>query len=243
MRPILAVAPVAAAVVAGIFTAPPAPRAPAHRPASAASARAHASTAPRHATVAPAAQATPRWTADRLLAETRRRYRQEVHGGKAFGRLHQVGRDRTLRGLVRSGSAGALRSYLARMYPAVWYHWHVSRVRVLSGSRLVAEAGVPFVLPGPTMTLGGPNGSPRTLQVSIQDEIGIVRYMSKNYPANVVIRGRGAGHVLTSLPAALGVQLPDSGTRTIGGVRYRVRSFAEVALDHEPVRVWVLRRA
>lgn len=154
-----------------------------------------------------------------------------------------MARDRTLRRLVRSGNAATLRSYLARSYPGVWYHWHGSRVRVLRGSRLIAEAGVPFVLPGPSLTLRGRDGSRRTLLVSVQVEIGIVRYMRRNHPAQVVIRGRGAGHRLTSLPGAPAVRLPRSATSVVGGRRYDVRSFAAPALDREPVRVSVLRLA
>jgi hypothetical protein len=198
---------------------------------------------PTPAAAAVTAHSATRWTVDRLLAETMRRYGQEVHGGKVFGQLHRVARDPALRSLVRSGNVAALRSYLNRMYPDVWYHWHVSRVRVLSGSHLLAEAGVPFVLPPEALSLAGPNGTRRTLQVSIQDEIGIVRYMSRNYPAQVVIRGRGPGHDLTSLAGALDVHLPNRGTAVVGGRRYEVRSFADVALDREPVRVWLLHLA
>lgn len=71
--------------------------------------------------------------------------------------------------------------------------------------------------------------------------IGFVRYMSRNYPVDVVARGQGPRHVRTSLPAALGVTLPDRGVTTVGGRRYQVRSFTEHALGGEPVRISLLQ--
>jgi hypothetical protein len=72
--------------------------------------------------------------------------------------------------------------------------------------------------------------------------IGFVRYMHRNYPVDVVVRGRGTDHVRTSLPAALDVRLPDAGTATVAGTRYQVRSFPQTALGGEPVKAWILQR-
>jgi hypothetical protein len=80
------------------------------------------------------------------------------------------------------------------------------------------------------------------LQLSIQDVIGYVKYMHRNVDVDVVVRGRGAAHVRTSLPAAARVALPSSGTVTVGGHRYRVRSFSEHGLAGEPLRIWILKR-
>jgi len=78
-----------------------------------------------------------------------------------------------------------------------------------------------------------------TLQPSIQDVIGYVKYMHRN--VHVVVRGRGAAHVRTSLPAAARVALQSSGTVTVGGHRYRVGSFSERGLAGETLRIWILK--
>ncbi len=198
------------------------------------------------ATTTTTASATPNRTVtaiDRLTAVARRRYAVEVHGGVALGTLHRIGRDPTLLRTLQSGNLGATRAYIQRQFPTVWYHWHVSRMRILSGSRVVVDTGVPFVVAPSQMTLHGTGGRTLgTLQVSIQDEIGFVRYMHRNYPVDVVVRGQRTAHAATSLPAAAHARLPSRGPVTIGGRRYLVRSFHETALAGEPVTVWILTK-
>jgi hypothetical protein len=181
---------------------------------------------------------------DHLSTVAKQRYVQEVQGSVAHATLRRVARDPGLLATLRSGSQTRLRSYVQRQYMPVWYHWHVSRLRIMRGSKVLVDAGVPFVVAPSQQTLRDAHGRPlATLQVSIQDEIGFVRFMHRNYPVDVVVRGKGAAHVRTSLPAAANAHLPDSGTATVAGVRYQVRSFRATALANEPVRVWILYRA
>jgi hypothetical protein len=198
------------------------------------------------ATPAPASAAAARKSTsiDRLTQVARQRYGIEVHGGVAIGTLHRIGRDRTLLRTLQSGNLSATRAYVQRQFNAVWYHWHVSRLSITNGSKVVVDTGVPFVVAPSQMTLRGTGGRTLgTLQVSIQDVIGFVRYMHRNYPVDVVVRGQGSAHVKTSLPAAAGANLPSSGTVTLGGRRYDVRSFAQTAGGGEPVTVWILTKA
>jgi hypothetical protein len=193
--------------------------------------------------VAGAAPATAAAGPASVTAIARRQYSLEIHGGAAFAALHRVGRDPTLLRLVRSADATATRAYVAREFAAVWYHLHVSRVRVLHGARIVAETGVPFTVAPVQMALHGPGGRVAgTLQVAIQDEIGFVRFMRRNYGVDVVVRGRVPGHVRTSLPAAASVSLPAAGSVRIAGQRYRVSSFHDHAWNGEPVTVSILQR-
>jgi hypothetical protein len=180
---------------------------------------------------------------DRLTTIAKRRYAEEVHGGVAIGTLHRVGRDPMLRRTLAAGDLTAARSYVRGRFSSVWYHWHVSRMRIMKGSQVAIDAGVPFVVAPSQMTLRSAGGrSIGTLEVSIQDVIGFVRYMHRNYPVDVVVRGRGPAHVRTSLPAAATATLPSRGTVSIGGRRYAVRSFHQRALGGEPVTVWILAK-
>jgi hypothetical protein len=187
---------------------------------------------------------TPRATAaasDPTRTTAMRRYRQEVSGQVAHNTLARLARDRGLVAAVRSGSTSRLGAYVAAKYRPVWYHWHVSRLRIARGSTTLVEVGVPFVVAGPKMTLRDAHGRPTaTLEISVQDVIGYVRYMHRNAHVDVVVRGRGAD-VRTSLPAALRMRLPDSGAVTIAGRRYRVTSFRATAWQGEPVQIWILR--
>jgi hypothetical protein len=116
-------------------------------------------------------------------------------------------------------------------------------VRVVRGSRVLADAGIAFVVAPAQKALHDARGRLLgTLQLSIQDVIGYVKYLHRNVHVDVVVRGRGAAHVQTSLPAATRVALPSSGTVTISGRRYRVRSFSEPGLGGETLRIWILKR-
>jgi hypothetical protein len=132
----------------------------------------------------------------------------------------------------------ALRAYVNQRFPGVWYHQHVSRLQILRAGKVIVDAGVPFVVDGPHVTLPGGD----TLRISIQDEIGFVRLIHRHNPVDVVVRGQGAAHVRSSLPAAATAALPASGSTTIAGVAYQVESFSRTALGGEPVRIWILRR-
>jgi hypothetical protein len=215
-------------------TPAPAPSSPA--PAAPAPTRVHAS--------APAATAKAPVTAiDSLTAVAQRRYGIETHGGVAFGTLHRVGRDAGLLRVLKTGDLNATRTYVRQQFNAVWYHWHVSRLRIVKGSQVLVDTGVPFVVAPTAMTLHAGGKTLGRLEVSIQDEIGFVRYMHRNYPVDVVVRGQGTGHVRSSLPAATNAALPSRGSVTLSGRKYNVRSFHETALASEPVTVWILTKA
>jgi hypothetical protein len=194
----------------------------------------------------PVAATTARQAAaiDQLSAVARRQYAAEVHGGVAIGTARRVARDPALLRTLQSGNVAATQAYVRRQFPAVWYHWHVSRMRIREGSSVVVETGVPFVVAPSQVTLRSSSGRTLgTLEVSVQDEIGFVRFMHRNYPVDVVVRGTGAADVRSSLPAATHANLPSSGPVTIAGRRYLSRSFHETAWNGEPVTVWILTKA
>ena len=178
----------------------------------------------------------------RLTGVASHTYAREVDGAVARADLRQIAHDAGLRAAARSGSDARVRSYVSAKFSSVWSHEHVSRLQILRGSQVIADQGVPFVVDGPHTTLPGSSGSKLTLRISIQDEIGFIRLLHRHHPFDVVVRGRGHGHVRTSLPAALHVHLPDSGTVTIAGRRYQVRTLARTALGGEPVKIWILAR-
>jgi hypothetical protein len=181
---------------------------------------------------------------DRLTAVARRCYAVEVHGGVTIGTAYRVARDPTLLRTLQSGNAASTRAYVQRQFSAVWYHWHVSRMAIRKGSAVVAETGVPFAVAPSQVTLRSSGGRTLgTLDVSVQDVVGFVRFMHRNYPVDVVVRGRGAAHVRSSLPAAAHATLPSRGPVTLSGRRYVVRSFPEIAWGGEPVTVWILAKA
>lgn len=179
--------------------------------------------------------------ADRLAHVARLRWDQEQYGSPVHKLLRRVAADPTLRAAVRSGQTAAIRRAVDARFTSAWYHWHVSRLRIVRKGHNIVDVGVPFVVAPSSLPLRNAAGKTvATLQISDQDVIGYVRYMRRNEGVDIVARGVGRAHVKTSLPAALKVTLPKRGHVTIRGRRYAVRSFTKHSLDREPVRIWVL---
>ncbi len=107
--------------------------------------------------------------------------------------------------------------------------FHVVRLRVVRGSR-VTDVGGRFVVDGPST--GG-------LTISIQDVLGYVKLVHKLTGQGVVVRGR-AGHVVASSPGLARVSLPGSGSVSVDGHDYPVRSFQERGFAGETLRIWIL---
>lgn len=190
----------------------------------------------------PAQTTTAQAPATSLIAPYQARYASEASGAAAHATLSRLAHDPGLLAVVRSGSNARIRSYVNSRFRPVWYHWHVSRMRITRGSTTVIETGVPFVVDGPSTTLRDAHGRAiAQLQISIQDVIGFVRLNTRHGGVETVVRGRGSADVRTSLPAALKVKLPASGTVTIAGHRYDVASFHETGWRGEPLQIWILR--
>jgi hypothetical protein len=178
----------------------------------------------------------------RLTAAAQALYAHEVSGTHSLAVLHRVGSDPRLLSLLRSRRLAAARGYVGRQFPRVWYHWHVSRMRITQGSHLVTEIGVPYVVPPSTMVLRSAGHTVGKLFVSMQDEIGFVRLEHRRYPVQVLLRGRTPSLLRTSLHAAALVRLPARGQVRIGGTAYQVRSFQEQSWEDGPVTIWILMR-
>ena len=183
----------------------------------------------------------PQSAIDRLAVVARQRYSEEVNGAAVHKQIRRVAADPVLLRALRSGSLAALRAEV-RLQNAT-PHAHITRLRVVRGSRVLADAGGTFVVAPAQKALQDARGrSLGRLQLSIQDVIGYVKYMRRNVHVDVVVRGHGTGRMRTSLPAAARVALTSSGTVKVGGHRYRVRSFSERGFAGETLRIWILKR-
>jgi hypothetical protein len=190
------------------------------------------------------AEASTTTPIDRFAAVAKTRYRDQTGGRVVQAQLNRIARDPALRNTLASGSAGRVHFYVRSAYYWLWFSWPVSRVRVLRGSRTLAEAGTPFSVAPAVRTLRATGGRYLgTLEVASQDIGGFVAALHHDYPIDVVVRGRGPTHVRTSLPAARTAALPARGPVSVSGRRYTTRSFTETAWGGEPVRIWILQRA
>ena len=184
---------------------------------------------------------------DRIVDVAKSSYRSETRGRKLLQQLGRLARDSVLLdALSRGDMAGAQAEADAQLRSPGNHFAHVTRIGVIRGSRVLVNAtvnsdGVFVVAPGSRVlrSHGRPLG---TLLVSIQDVTGYVKVVHDLTGADVVARG-ASGHVRTSRGAPPVGGLPRSGSVTIVGSRYFVRSFREEGWGHEPLTVWILERA
>ncbi len=202
-----------------------------------------------------AAQPAPSRHPSRLklaVARAKQVYNDETRGPKLNRELSRIARDGILLGALSRGDiAGAQAAADAQLHIPLNHTAHVTRIGVDRGSHVLVNAtinadGVFVVAPADrAVSLHG--HALGTLLVSIQDVTGFVKLVHHLTGADVLVRG-ASGRVRTTLGAAIGARLPASGSVTIAGSRYFVRSFDEIGWGnersaHEALRVWVLERA
>ena len=178
--------------------------------------------------------------ADTLAGVARRIYRQEVRGEVGHAAVKRIARDRALLAALRSGNRTALRAAALRQLfdPGK----HVVRLSIVRGGRALTDVGGAFVVAPAQLELRtGAGADLGRIEASMQDIIGYVKLVRRLTGAQIVVRGR-PGHVESSFatpPAAL----PATGTATVAGQHYVVRSFPETGFDGEPLSVWILTPA
>jgi hypothetical protein len=182
----------------------------------------------------PPATAAAGVRADTLVGVARRIYRQEADGAVGHAAVKRIARDPALRAAMRSDRPAALRAAALRQLfnPGK----HVVRLSVMRGGRTLADVGGRFVVSPAQLTAQGD-----VIEASMQDVTGFVKLVHRLTGAQVVVRG-APGHVESSLLGATDTPLPASGSATIAGRSYVVRSFREVGFGGESLEVWVLTR-
>jgi hypothetical protein len=178
--------------------------------------------------------------AETLAGVARRIYHQEAGGDVGHAAVKRIARDRALLRALGSGDRAALRASALRQLfnPGK----HVVRLAVVRRGRVLVDVGGAFVVSPAHRELRAADGADLgRLEASMQDVVGYVKLVHRLTGADVVVRG-APGHVESSLTPAPAT-LPLSGTATIAGRAYVVRSFPEAGFAGEPLTVWVLSRA
>jgi hypothetical protein len=188
----------------------------------------------------PPATAAAGVRADTLAGVARRIYRQEAGGEVGHAAVKRIARDHALLAALGGHNSATLRASALRQLfnPGK----HVVRLAVLRHGRAVVDVGGAFVVAAAHRELRAPNGADLgRLEASMQDVIGYVKLVHRLAGADIVVRG-APGHVESSL-APTPATLPLSGTATVGGRAYIVRSFNEAGFAGERLTVWILTRA
>ena len=191
-----------------------------------------------------ASRAAAARSVDQVVAKAKAIYLNEVEGFKLSQQLTRIASDQILlAALARGDVAAAQAEANAQLRAPIEHYAHVTRIGVLQGSRVVVNAtvnsdGVFVVAPG-SRVLRWRGRVLGTLLVSLQDVTGFVKLVDHITGAEALVRG-SSGNVRTSLPAAERVRLPASGSVTIAGRAYLVKSFTATGWGNETLTVWVL---
>ena len=211
---------------------------------SAARAEVSAPVAGEAATAGESARSGAIAAAVRVAAST---YARETRGSKLRLETGRIARDAVLLRALAAGNAPAAQAALESELLSPANHFeHVTRISVVDGLHVLANATLnsdgTFVVAPAQVTLTPHGHYLGTLLVSIQDVTGFVKLVHGRTLAGVVVRGT-SGQLRASPPAAAGARLPLSGSATIAGRRYVVRSFRELGWGEEALTVWILEHA
>jgi hypothetical protein len=154
----------------------------------------------------------------------RRIYAGEIDGTETRLDAARVKAYRPLLAALASGTTSAVRSAVhALVYKP---HWHIVRLRVLRGSRVLADVGGPHVL-APVRGSLRVNGSViGSYVMSVQDDLGYVKLVSRFIGAPVDLYSAGAFVMgtLAPAPAANAAAVSAAGSRYLA-VPLSLRAF------------------
>jgi hypothetical protein len=168
-------------------------------------------------------------------------YYGEVSSSRTAADRHQVeSYAPLLRALARDQQAATK----AAVTKLVYSHTHIVRLRVILGSRLMADVGGPYVLAplGGTLRLHGRLVGRYLL--SVQDDLGYVKIETHFIGAPLVLR-TGVGTRVKAVPvegllAPGPAAIPEHGPVTYRRVSYQAYSFDASAFPSGPLRMSVL---
>ncbi|HEV2980741.1 MAG TPA: hypothetical protein VGX51_04870 [Solirubrobacteraceae bacterium] len=174
----------------------------------------------------------------------RHTYTRETRGSKLSRETDRLAADTTLLGALARGDVTGARAQAQSQLMSPSNHLaHVTRISVTRAGRVLVNATLnsdgSFVVAPARRELQLHNRPLGTLLVSIQDVTGFVKLVHRLTGSEVLARG-ASGQVRASLASAAGVRLPSSGSASIAGRTYVVRSFTESAWGGEPLTVWIL---
>jgi hypothetical protein len=121
------------------------------------------------------------------------------------------------------------------------HRYHIVRVRLTSGSRLVADVGGPYALAPATGTVRGPDGRVAGhVTISVQDDTGYIKLMHRFTGAAVQLRTAAGvlvpGSTLDPGPASI----PGHGAVSYAGRTYRALTYDAPAFPSGPLHVSLL---
>jgi hypothetical protein len=169
----------------------------------------------------------------------RRLLRAERHSRDVSETLRHVAADPAFRRATALNDKPAMRSAIIDDFFRD-HSFHIVRVRVMRGAKLIYDLGGPYVLQPVTGTVLSPDGrTSATFMTAVQDDTGYIKLVHRFTGAAVQLLsplGKVPGSTLDPGPG----EIPDSGAITYRRQRYIVESLTGTAFPSGPLRISLL---
>ena len=151
------------------------------------------------------------------MAAARHIYAGELHGGELRADIGHVTGSQALLSAMAGFNPAAVQAAVHGLVYAP--HWHIVRLRVLRAGKVLADVGGPYIIAPVTGTLRWHGHTVGSYVMSVQDDIGFVKLVSRFIGAPIDIYRDG---VLPDGDAQAGPARVSTGaTVTIAGSTYR----------------------
>jgi len=150
-------------------------------------------------------------------AAARHIYVDELQGGETRADIGHVTDSRALLTAMVGSNPAAIRAAVHGLVYAP--HWHIVRLRVLKAGKVLADVGGPYIIAPVTRTLRWHGCTVGSYVMSVQDDVGFVKLVSRFIGAPIDIYRNGSFLMGTLKPAPRVVST--GATVTIAGSAYR----------------------
>jgi hypothetical protein len=167
------------------------------------------------------AEACGRASADAIsavdVAAARHIYVGELHGGEARADIGHVTGSQALLSATAGSNPAAVQAAVHRLVYAP--RWHIVRLRVVKAGKVLADVGGPYIIAPVSGTLRWHGRTVGSYVMSVQDDVGFVKLVSRFIGAPIDIYHNGSFLMGTLKPAPRAVST--GATVTIAGSSYR----------------------
>ena len=151
------------------------------------------------------------------VAAAGRIYTGELNGAETRADIGHVTGSQALLGAMAGSNSAAVQAAVHGLVYAP--HWHIVRLRVLKAGRVLADVGGPYIIAPVTGTLRWHGRTVGSYVMSVQDDVGFVKLVSRfiGVPIDIYRNGSFLMGTLTPAPSTVST----GATVTIAGSTYR----------------------
>jgi hypothetical protein len=182
-------------------------------------------------------KAAPETLAQTIGWVARRIYIGEVHSSETIKDRLQVETYLPLLYALAKGNKAQIKSAVTSL---VYAHTHIVRLRVLTGKKLLADVGGPYILAPLSGTLSLRGHTVGHYVMSVQDDVGYVKIETHFIGAPVVLRTGTKNVPIEGLVTPGPVKIPEHGPVAYKHVIYQAYSFEANRFPSGPLHISML---